>query len=91
MKYSDKQRIQKIYDNAEKLRAYIKEHHVTKDALLNDYALQWLVTTPLYNIGEHVYDHSFPLRSKAQKDMKLIPLPQQVKMCYNRFEESGTL
>ena len=55
MKYSDKQRIQKIYDNAEKLRAYIKEHHVTKDALLNDYALQWLVTTPLYNIGEHVY------------------------------------
>ncbi len=23
--------------------------------LINDYALQWLVTTPLYNIGEQVY------------------------------------
>ena len=29
MKYSDKQRIQKIYENAEKLQNYIKEHGVT--------------------------------------------------------------
>lgn len=55
MKYSDEQRIQKIYENADKLQRYIMEHNITKDALLNDYALQWLVTTPLYNIGEHVY------------------------------------
>ena len=55
MKYSDEQRIQKIYENAEKLLNYIREHEITRDALLNDYALQWLVTTPLYNIGEHVY------------------------------------
>ena len=55
MKYSDKQRIQKIYENAEKLQNYIKEHGVTRNDLLNDYAMQWLVTTPLYNIGEHVY------------------------------------
>ena len=26
--------------------------------MLSDYALQWLVTTPLYNIGEHVYNLS---------------------------------
>ena len=55
MKYSDKQRIQKIYENAERLQNYIKEHGITRDDLLNDYAIQWLVTTPLYNIGEHVY------------------------------------
>ena len=55
MKYSDEQRIQKIYENAEKLNNYIKEKGVTKNDLLSDYALQWLVTTPLYNIGEHVY------------------------------------
>lgn len=55
MKYSDEQRIQKIYENSDKLQKYIKEHGVTKNELLNDYALQWLVTTPLYNIGEHVY------------------------------------
>lgn len=55
MKYSDNQRIQKIYENAEKLQNYINEHGITRDDLLNDYAMQWLVTTPLYNIGEHVY------------------------------------
>ena len=30
--------------------------HVPK--LLEDVPLQWLVTTPLYNIGEHVYNLS---------------------------------
>ena len=50
MKYSDEQRIQKIYENADKLQNYIKEHEITKEDLLNDYSLQWLVTTPLYNI-----------------------------------------
>ena len=55
MKYSDEQRLQKILDNAEKLLSYISEHNVTKEQLLNDYSLQWLVTTPLYNIGEQVY------------------------------------
>ena len=55
MKYSDLQRVQRIYDNAEKLYEYIKDHHVKKEDLLKETALQWLVTTPLYNIGEHVY------------------------------------
>lgn len=58
MKYSDEQRIKKIYENACKLHSYIKEHGITKEELVNDYALQWLVTTPLYNIGEHVYNLS---------------------------------
>lgn len=39
MKYSDEQRVKKIYENAVA-------------------PLQWLVTTPLYNIGEHVYNLS---------------------------------
>lgn len=55
MKYSDEQRLQKILDNAVKLLAYISENGVTKERLMDDYSLQWLVTTPLYNIGEHVY------------------------------------
>lgn len=58
MKYSDEQRLHKIYENAEKLLSYISEHKITKEDLLEDYALQWLVTTPLYNIGEHVYNIS---------------------------------
>ena len=31
------------------------QHNITKENLINDYTLQWLVTTPLYNIGEQVY------------------------------------
>ena len=58
MKYTDYQRLQKIYDNISKLQEYISQQNVTKEDLLNDYALQWLVTTPLYNIGEHVYNIS---------------------------------
>lgn len=58
MKYTDKQRLQKIYNNAEKLLNYISENDIKRDDLLNDYALQWLVTTPLYNIGENVYNIS---------------------------------
>ena len=34
---------------------YINQNGITKEKLLTDYAVQWLVTTPLYNIGEQVY------------------------------------
>ena len=55
MKYTDQQRLEKIYDNATKLHNYIIENNITKDQLLREETLQWLVTTPLYNIGAHAY------------------------------------
>jgi len=55
MKYSDEQRVQKIYEYAEKLLTHITKNGISKEDLLNDYALQWMVTTPLYNIGEQAY------------------------------------
>lgn len=58
MKYSDEQRIKKICENAVKLHEYIVSNSVKKEDLLKDVPLQWLVTTPLYNIGEHVYNLS---------------------------------
>lgn len=58
MKYSDEQRIKKIYKNAVKLHEYITENKIKKEDLLTEIPLQWLVTTPLYNIGEHVYNLS---------------------------------
>lgn len=58
MKYPDQQRIQKIYDYAVDLWKYLAENSITKAQLLTDTPLQWLVTTPLYNIGEHVYQLS---------------------------------
>ncbi len=58
MKYSDQQRIQKIYEKAIGLYEYIVENQIKKEDLLAEKPLQWLVTTPLYNIGEHVYNLS---------------------------------
>lgn len=58
MKYSDKQRIQKIYEKAVELQEYIVGHQIKKEDLLTEKPLQWLVTTPLYNVGEHVYNLS---------------------------------
>lgn len=55
MKYTDQQRIRKIYEYAMKLNRYVKDHEVTRENLLADETLQWLVTTPLYNIGEQAY------------------------------------
>lgn len=58
MKYSDQQRIRKIYEKAVELYEYIEKHQIKKSDLLTEKPLQWLVTTPLYNIGEHVYNLS---------------------------------
>lgn len=58
MKYSEKQRIKRIYENAVKLQEYIVSNDIKKKDLLTEVPLQWLVTTPLYNIGEHVYNLS---------------------------------
>lgn len=58
MKHSDHQRVNKIYEYANKLNRYICENNITREALLKDFSLQWLVTTPLYNIGEHAYNLS---------------------------------
>ena len=49
---------QKIYENAVKLHEYIVIHQMKKEDLLTEVPMQWLVTTPLYNIGEHVYNLS---------------------------------
>ena len=55
MKYSDEQRLHKIYEKGNMLLEYIRDHDVKKSDLMNDTALQWLVTTPLSNIGDHAY------------------------------------
>lgn len=55
MKYSDGQRIRKIYENAVNLHDIIVQKDIKKEELLTEIALQWMVTTPLYNMGEHAY------------------------------------
>lgn len=63
MKYTDAQRLEKIRDYCGKLLDYIKTAGITRQMLLEDYTVQWTVTTPLYNIGEHTYYLSDDLKA----------------------------
>ena len=54
MTYTDKQRIQKIIEICESLDKQIKDRNITREQILQDQFQQWAITTPLYNIGEHV-------------------------------------
>lgn len=62
MKYSDRQRLQKIVETGHKLLDYLGKNHLTPEQVLEDYTLQWTITTPLYNIGEHTYNISKELK-----------------------------
>ena len=64
MKHSDQQRVNKIYEYASKLNQYVKDNNITREALMTDFSLQWLVTTSLYNIGEHAYNLSAEYRAE---------------------------
>jgi len=58
MKYTDEQRVSKILLYAEKLMQYAKDNKIDRNMLEENYAVQWAVTTPLYNIGENAYNLS---------------------------------
>lgn len=55
MKYSDNQRLEKIRATTEKLLAYLHEEEITEEKVMGREPIRWAITTPLYNIGEHVY------------------------------------
>ena len=73
MKYTDQDRLDRISSKGKELLKYISDNNVTREELLTTTSLQWLVTTPLYNIGEHVYYLSDEFKDK-HKDIpwKLI-------------------
>ena len=58
MKKSDKERLKKIITTWEDLQKQMKIHKIMAEVLLEDEYSQWAVTTPLYNIGEQVYQLS---------------------------------
>ena len=64
MKYTDQDRLEKIISKGKELLKYISDNNVTREDLLETTSLQWLVTTPLYNIGEHVYYLSDEFKDK---------------------------
>lgn len=56
MKYTDKERIERIVTTTRKLLEYLEVNGISKEDVLNQEPLRWTITTPLYNIGEHVYN-----------------------------------
>jgi uncharacterized protein with HEPN domain len=42
----------------------IRTEQITQEIILTDFKAQWLLTTPLYNIGEHVYHLSPELKKQ---------------------------
>lgn len=55
MKKNDDDRLALIVLYGSQLLDVAKETDLSADQLNSDYRLQWLVTTPLYNIGEQAY------------------------------------
>ena len=53
MRYTDDERVKKIYAYALELHEFITESHIQRDDLVEQRKLQWFVTTPISNIGEH--------------------------------------
>ena len=64
MKKSDKERIKKIIATWDSLGLQIQEKDITREMVLSDEFAQWAVTTPLYNIGEQVYQMSNELKNQ---------------------------
>lgn len=58
MKYTDKQRLEKICTTTEKLMAYLRDESITAEQVMAEETIRWTITTPLYNIGEQVYSLS---------------------------------
>ena len=64
MKKTDTERMKKIVSLWSALSGEITQHGITREMLLMDQFSQWAVTTPIYNIGEQVYQLSPEFKKK---------------------------
>ncbi len=58
MKYTDEQRLEKIRSTTEKLLTFLQDESITAEQVMSEETVRWTITTPLYNIGEQVYNLS---------------------------------
>ena len=54
----------KTWETVEKLLRYVSEEGITPDRIFAEETIQWTVTTPLYNIGEHAAHLTEDFRSQ---------------------------
>lgn len=64
MNASDRYRLERIADLGNLLQKTMREDGITAESLNENYRHQWLVTTPLYNIGEQAYCLSKDFKAK---------------------------
>ena len=58
MNEPDQERLKKIVRLWSVLNEEVRKRNITRELLLEDQFSQWAVTTPIYNIGEQVYQLS---------------------------------
>lgn len=51
---TDRYRLERILEIGSQLQGVMERRKITADDVVNDLETQWLVTTPLFNIGEQV-------------------------------------
>lgn len=61
---TDKERLKKIVKYWDELKATLKEKNITSEDIKNDQFTQWAITTPVFNIGEQVYQVSDELKKR---------------------------
>ena len=61
---ADRERLKKILRNYDDLKTQMELRRITRDQVMNDQFIQWAVTTPLYNIGEHTNNLSKDLTDR---------------------------
>lgn len=88
MKYSDQQRIEKIRETTEKLLNYAQREQITPEKICNEETIQWTVTTPLYNIGEHVYNLSDEFK-KAHPEIPWIKIAGLRHRLVHHYEDTN--
>lgn len=61
---TDKERLKKIVKYWEELKTILKEKNITSEDIKSDQFIQWAITTPVFNIGEQVYQVSNELKEQ---------------------------
>ena len=80
MKKSDIERLKKIVSLWEALSGEIMQRGITRELLLTEQFSQWAVTTPIYNIGEHMSGY----KKGLDNGMEIV-----LKQLKKRYERPG--
>ena len=89
MKRSDKERLKKIVATWESLKAEMHKRGITPELLLEDEFSQWAVTTPLYNIGEQVYQLSPEFKTSYPEQPWNMVAGLQIGWCMTTTVSTG--